>query len=87
MRRDDKALERVASRTRIPCGTVPAWTSEAPLSTGCGWRYGTSRPAEPGEADRFLKILVIPFLAWANRGIGSMRVWLPASPRLASGGR
>jgi len=41
-----------------------------------GWPY----PAADGRAapaDQPVKITAVPYFAWANRGIGPMRVWLP----------
>ncbi|GAA2103399.1 glycoside hydrolase family 127 protein [Microlunatus panaciterrae] len=41
-----------------------------------GWPY----PAQPGDlTGRDVELVAIPYYAWANREIGAMRVWLPAT--------
>jgi DUF1680 family protein len=43
-------------------------------------------PFEPDSADQVgdeVEVVAIPYYAWANRGIGAMRVWLPRG--MASG--
>ncbi len=37
-------------------------------------------------ADRALDVTAIPYLAWANRGAGAMRVWIPEGPAAAEAG-
>jgi DUF1680 family protein len=41
-----------------------------------GWPYRPARAADtaPGTA---VALVAVPYFAWANRGIGPMRVWLP----------
>jgi DUF1680 family protein len=50
-----------------------------------GWPYGdhphASTPEEPISA------ALIPYHAWANRGPGTMRVWMRAAPEHAGAGR
>ena len=44
------------------------------------WPYGPEHSATRGERT---PVVAVPYFAWANRGIGGMRVWLP---RGAAGG-
>jgi uncharacterized protein len=37
------------------------------------WPYGQTVPSIVEPTD----IVAVPYFAWANRGIGPMRVWLP----------
>lgn len=58
--------------------TVVHLTGETGRAEPRPWPYGPGWPAggEPVE------VTAVPYFAWANRGIGGMRVWLP---RAASG--
>jgi uncharacterized protein len=42
------------------------------------WPYGPDGSARPGER---AEVEAVPYFAWANRGIGPMRVWLPDGRR------
>ncbi|MBN3036426.1 MAG: glycoside hydrolase family 127 protein [Bacteroidales bacterium] len=35
------------------------------------------KPGEKGQPDRRIRATAIPYYAWANRGAGGMRVWVP----------
>jgi DUF1680 family protein len=43
------------------------------------WLGALYRPAgqAPAVAGRPARLVAIPYYAWGNRGIGSMRVWIP----------
>jgi uncharacterized protein len=45
--------------------------------------HGLYRPMSPGDetqaSDRKVKLTAIPYYAWGNRGLKSMRVWIPYS--------
>jgi DUF1680 family protein len=42
------------------------------------WPYGEPRPdVRSGSAAPSQEIRAVPYLAWANRGPGAMRVWIP----------
>ena len=49
---------------------------EAPDADAAPWRYrpAGSRPPGPGSP---VTLTAVPYFAWANRGFGAMRVWLP----------
>lgn len=48
------------------------------------WPYGSTEQREPALGDD-VEVVAVPYFAWANRGIGPMRVWLPRVS--ASGGQ
>ena len=41
------------------------------------WPYGPARSPQPQGTP--LELVAVPYHAWANRAVGSMRVWLPTS--------
>ena len=47
-------------------------------------KNGLYRPLVPGkehhESDRKVTLTAIPYYAWGNRGLKSMRVWIPHLP-------
>ena len=48
---------------------------------GAGWPYDTAPGAPPTEASPpAIALRTLPYFAWANRGPGAMRVWIPARP-------
>ncbi len=53
--------------------TVVAFAEDVPRAA---WPYGAS--ARPRDGARSLRIPLIPYHSWAERGPSTMRVWLPA---------
>ncbi len=49
--------------------------SDHPADTS--WPYATARPDSP--ADKPVDLQLIPYFAWANRGQGGMRTWIPVA--------
>ena len=41
------------------------------------WPYGDS---PPGSSSESLDLNLVPYFAWANRGSGGMRTWIPVAP-------
>ncbi|WP_307807033.1 beta-L-arabinofuranosidase domain-containing protein [Naasia sp. SYSU D00057] len=84
-----------AESVDLPAGTslrsvaVPADAAPAAMADGAElagvhvhegedpWPYG---PAEAAEPDREIRIPLIPYHRWAERGPSEMRVWLPRLP-------
>jgi hypothetical protein len=65
--------------------TVVLRAHEAAASVDGGgaslWPYRAFGAPEPdGGAGRETTLVAVPYFAWANRGHGAMRVWLPLSP-------
>lgn len=54
---------------------VMALEGEAQLATEASWQGQLYR--EVGAAGRKLKVRLVPYYAWGNRGKGEMSVWLP----------
>jgi uncharacterized protein len=56
--------------------TVVSVAGRATRHTVAGWPYpaAADRPAPAGTD---VRLTAVPYFAWANRGIGPMRVWLP----------
>ena len=50
------------------------------------WKDRLYRPVGLGSsaARRRMALTAIPYYAWANRGPGAMRVWIPRGPRGAA---
>lgn len=68
-----EAALAVEHRTDLLDG-VPVLTGEALLQKAEGWEGGLYRAAPPdGEPFR---ITAVPYALWANRGKGTMRVWI-----------
>jgi DUF1680 family protein len=47
-----------------------------------GWarvEYSDVRELPPDDAGAAARPLAVPYFAWANRGSGGMRVWVPTS--------
>ena len=52
------------------------------VSSGVPWKQGELyRPLKPSQldipTDGTVEILLIPYYAWANRGLANMDVWIP----------
>jgi DUF1680 family protein len=43
------------------------------------WPYGRAEQRAAALGDE-VEVVAVPYFAWANRGIGPMRVWLPRAP-------
>lgn len=43
------------------------------------WPYGAGGAAAASNRDELIKVPLIPYHSWANRGLSTMRVWLPTS--------
>jgi len=60
---------------------MPSVLGEASLAELDGWRqheYRDAREVLPGsERQREIDLVAVPYFAWANRGTGAMRVWIP----------
>jgi uncharacterized protein len=58
--------------------TVVSVAGRATRHTVADWPYPAAddRPAEGGTD---VRLTAVPYFAWANRGIGPMRVWLPGA--------
>jgi hypothetical protein len=41
------------------------------------WPYPGADEADPAAAGDPVEVTAVPYFAWANRGVGPMRVWLP----------
>ena len=89
---EDLDLEAVQVETDTPQTThvselneVPAFLVEAfevpDRLIDVGWPYhkGASTPLATSELSRHL-VTLVPYHSWANRGISTMRVWLPTVP-------
>jgi DUF1680 family protein len=61
--------------------TVAASGRLLPPGETDGWPYSPhgTRPQRSGEA---AALTAVPYYAWANRGAGAMRVWMPAVQRM-----
>lgn len=59
----------------IEGGTIMALTGEARLLQGTGWDNTLYR--EVNTATKPVKIKLVPYYAWANRGESDMTVWMP----------
>jgi hypothetical protein len=55
--------------------TVVRARGRAGPHSGAAWPYGADAGA--GDAGNEVPVTAVPYFAWANRGIGPMRVWLP----------
>jgi uncharacterized protein len=46
-----------------------------------GWESGLYRRADPARIldKQKIHLVAIPYYAWGNRGLNSMRVWIPAT--------
>ncbi len=61
---------------------VPGVTAEAIVNSLDGWRevdYRDVRELGAPPAAAPTRLLAVPYFAWANRGAGAMRVWVPAA--------
>jgi DUF1680 family protein len=56
--------------------TVISASGRAGTREGSGWPYRPARERDTA-AGTDVAIVAVPYFAWANRGIGPMRVWLP----------
>jgi DUF1680 family protein len=78
------------ARISVDAATAPAdlgWSDQpAPVARANGsellvaqarWPYNGA--AEPHDG-RSIPVPLVPYFAWANRGPGTMRVWLPSAP-------
>lgn len=82
----DVALQREAepadSGPLAPLGGVPAVSVAGVLRDLEGWRqveYVDVRELPVDGVAAPARLLAVPYFAWANRGDGGMRVWLPSS--------
>ncbi|UQU62996.1 glycoside hydrolase family 127 protein [Couchioplanes caeruleus] len=79
---DDLTFEAVASaefRPELLGGvTVIGLTARIGEHRERPWPYAADRPAWSGER---AEVEAVPYFAWANRGTGPMRVWLPDGRR------
>jgi uncharacterized protein len=65
-------------------GGVVAVTAESHVADVSAWETTLYRPAPaPETAARQIKLVAVPYYAWANRTPGAMRVWIPISSGLA----
>ena len=60
---------------KIDIGNVIALTGEAKISSSKNW--GNALYRELNTKTSTLKIRLIPYFAWANRGKSDMTVWMP----------
>jgi len=60
---------------KIDIGTVMALTGEARVSANINWTNTLYKEVNP--ASKPIKIKLIPYYAWANRGQTDMTVWMP----------
>ena len=56
--------------------TTVSVAGRATRHEAAGWPYRTASDRRVGEGGR-LTVTAVPYFAWANRGVGPMRVWLP----------
>ena len=82
----DVALQREAepadSGPLAPLGGVPAVSVAGVVRDLDGWahtEYVDVRELPPDGAAAPARLLAVPYFAWANRGDGGMRVWVPGS--------
>jgi DUF1680 family protein len=82
----DVALQREAepadSGPLAPLGGVPAVSVAGVVRDLDGWKqieYADVRELPLGDAAEPARLLAVPYFAWANRGDGGMRVWVPGS--------
>ena len=60
-------------------GGVAVLETEGLLVAGSEWSSGLYRPLPTGPARR-VALRLIPYYAWANRGVSEMTVWIPLAP-------
>ncbi len=54
-------------------------TTAGVLSDLSNWTNQIYRPQEPARSpQRPIHLIAVPYFAWANRGAGAMRVWVPS---------
>jgi DUF1680 family protein len=61
-------------------GGVVVLEGQALFCRTAGWKGQLYREFQPGPFEP-IKVRLIPYFAWANRGSSEMTVWLPLSPR------
>ena len=57
-------------------GGLTVLEGKALLSKAGGWTDRLYR-RRSSEGDRMIDVKLIPYYAWANRGVSQMTVWLP----------
>jgi DUF1680 family protein len=72
-------IEDVASASNAPAAAPPeASTAASGFGHSMPPRDAASSPPRPvASADRPVRLVAIPYFAWANRAPGAMRVWIP----------
>ena len=77
---DPGALEVVAAPAGVgglPGVRMPARVGAAPAGTPGEWPYRDAADPAAGASSQSTELTSVPYLAWANRTPGAMRVWLP----------
>lgn len=79
IRLDETMPLTATTRDDLVPATLVAVQASGYVEDENGWRERLYRPArEDGDAPRRpVKIMAIPYYAWANRGANAMRVWIP----------
>jgi DUF1680 family protein len=82
---EDVRLDRGAAAVAVPRPDVAAGVvgvevrGRADAERAPGWPYEPPGASAAPEASP-VTIRTIPYYAWANRGAGAMRVWIPRDP-------
>jgi DUF1680 family protein len=81
----DTGAEIISHKQMELLGSVVTLEITGYLSDRSGWQENNLyRPIVSGSkkklSDRKLRLTAIPYYAWGNRGLKSMRVWIPRSP-------
>jgi uncharacterized protein len=81
----DTGAEIISRKQTELLGSVVTLETTGYLSNRSGWQGNNLyRPVASGNkgssSGRKLKLTAIPYYAWGNRGLKSMRVWIPRAP-------
>jgi len=69
----------IPRRDKDLLGGVTVLDGEARVTRSRDWTDRLYQRWDPAHEER-IRVTLIPYYAWANRGISQMTVWLPASP-------
>ena len=61
-------------------GGVTVVLATGRIITPCGYGWWPNAPVPTAATGETVELTAIPYYAWANRGSGAMRVWIPVCP-------